>query len=76
MLKSKSTGRKENNKTNENSKPKATKKKLYRLLVKMVMEKKIVQGGGVQRGLPSKVPNEFGHMHHNLIPNYWFWPSS
>ena len=36
MVKSKSTGRKENNKTNENSKPTATKKKLYRLLVKMV----------------------------------------
>ena len=36
MMKLKSIGRKEKNKTNENSKPTATKKKLYRLLVKMV----------------------------------------
>ena len=39
MVKSKSTSRKENNKTNENSKPISTKKKLYRLLVKMVEDK-------------------------------------
>ena len=39
MVKSKLTGRKENNKINENSKPTAKKKELYRLLVKMAEEK-------------------------------------
>ena len=39
MVKSKSTERKEKNKTNENSKPTSTKKKFYKLLVKMVEEK-------------------------------------
>ena len=39
MVKSNSTEMRENNKTNENSKPTATKKKLYSLLVKMVEEK-------------------------------------
>ena len=39
MVKSKSTGSKGKNKTTENSKPTATEKKLYRLLVKMVEEK-------------------------------------
>ena len=39
MVKPKSTGSKEKNKTNENSKPTATKKKFYRLIVKMVEDK-------------------------------------
>ena len=38
-VESKSTRRNKKNKTNENSKPTETKKKLYRLLVKMVEEK-------------------------------------
>ena len=39
MVKLKLKGRKENNKTTDNSKPTATKKKLYRLLVKTVEER-------------------------------------